>query len=132
MPDSNEGRRSTDPGGDRDIYSEVSALTSAVASVAHDVKKIDRKVDAHIDEHDGVDLRTIAANVNLIVDWMYGAEEHGPDGTVSRSGGAREIVAQAMNGGIRIHIPGPIIALMVAMIGALGVIGAALLSRPPG
>jgi hypothetical protein len=105
-------------------------MADAIESLTSKVDRHHRQMQEHLDFHEQVNMEELASNVGMLVDLLYGEPHIGPDGP-TRDGGLQEIIKQSMNGGVRIHVPAGVIALMVAMIGALGVIGAALISGGP-
>ena len=153
MTDDHDERRRAE-----DVYARLNEVEAALSAKVEEVRAelhdshaedsiMDRKIGgmtvaerlllgAHDREQAKAEREAMRRQLDLVVDTIAGPVINTDVlGNEVRAGGlneeVRELVQQARNGGIRVHLPASVVALLVALIGALGVIGAALLSRPP-
>lgn len=113
------------------VSDDHARLEQAITKVGADLNTHRSEFQKHVASHEVVDAKIIRLtdSVTMLVDLLYGEAHPGPDGTVLRDGGLQELIKQSANGGVRIHIPPSITALLVALIGAVGAVAAALIAR---
>lgn len=162
-PRDDENRRSTDPGGERDLWARfeqleewvkvkfdelVDRIESSLASrIAHEVAaEIDRRQTpdqvARLEVEEGVTLADLhreqqAAReergemhrqLDEMAEVVLGKPRRNFDGEIERTGGMREMVEQVNGGGLKVRLPGWVVPVVVALIGLIATIGAAIIT----